>query len=614
MIFSFILSKDCVKHSNRFNVNTKLLSQNHIILGKDMKFLKILIFLLSSSIEALCLGNFDLYNKNLDYQADSFEIELIKDHSIIPKAAGPLEDNFNTSIIWAKDKNSKIIAGFRAINTTTGCQSGCTPVIFHLMFDYKGNPLRVIEDENYPLRKINHETFTSDDLQKINDIVIKLPTVLSLIKSPKELTNNHSSFPPQTWTYFKETVITGAAYTTFIVYSQAMATKLYLQKSSENIEWKKNRQKFIQSIQGSRSCQENSSQCLAILAKYFSDDVSLAPTDRKEIVDFFLFLIETHFTKQPAISLSFLKEVIAILNQHEFIFRNNINFFIELLKVISVSSNGEDALDIILNKLNLADELPKNIKRYLPIIAQIHGSSKINISTLSADFPNFIEFCLFNPEILNKIALYLISIDEIDFAMQTISTISIYYPGYKFDQKINDFLDKNPKSYISIFNLNKDNFVNKMLRDFSIEGLPFPIGLCIDKTNQTKTAIPLQNSNKRIYIFFAAWCGHCKDLVKTLLEKASPRFLEKIQLVEVFNQQADMLDDFIQYTRLLNHKLSVLSLLPDNQEFYKKMSLYAVPKIIFVNQNNEIINFNFDLNSRDPGFERNISWLLESLN
>ena len=152
--------------------------------------------------------------------------EEIQSLDLIPDAARPNRPFYNNTILWYSFKNKKI--GFRPFDTTTGCDTGCSPLTFHLVIDTKGNTQEILEETGIPLRKTYHIPLSKEDKKKLLFLCQQFPTKLEYIDSPKDLTDNHSSFPPQTHTFFKDSLIVGGAYTTAQVVLNAKRTKDYL--------------------------------------------------------------------------------------------------------------------------------------------------------------------------------------------------------------------------------------------------------------------------------------------------------------------------------------------------------------------------------------------------
>ena len=72
---------------------------------------------------------------------------------------------YNNTILWYSFKNKKI--GFRPFDTTTGCDTGCSLLTFHLVIDTKGNTQEILEETGIPLRKTYHIPLSKEDKKKL---------------------------------------------------------------------------------------------------------------------------------------------------------------------------------------------------------------------------------------------------------------------------------------------------------------------------------------------------------------------------------------------------------------------------------------------------------------
>lgn len=136
----------------------------------------------------------------------------------------------NKFLLAALNKDSETLGYLRMVRTTTGCQSGCAPVVFALMLDKSGAVQHVHESSAEPLLKIYHQRFTEEDKSRLVEIAKLTPQAIDEVPTPSDLAN-HQSWPPQTYTFAKPWVVEGAAYTTSRVVEAAMQVQEYLSTS-----------------------------------------------------------------------------------------------------------------------------------------------------------------------------------------------------------------------------------------------------------------------------------------------------------------------------------------------------------------------------------------------
>lgn len=120
-------------------------------------------------------------------------------------------------------KNKKAIGFFRKINTTTGCNSACLPIIYTSFFNEKGEYIELFSPPG--LTKIYHAPMTTEDLARLDFILAMSPPEFEKIKDPKEMTDAISG---ETLKQYKEMVVEGAAYSTLRISMYHRETQKYI--------------------------------------------------------------------------------------------------------------------------------------------------------------------------------------------------------------------------------------------------------------------------------------------------------------------------------------------------------------------------------------------------
>lgn len=163
-----------------------------------MKWL--LIFVISFNLSAKEKDPADLYKKVFKGFSSTKVYEV----------ADTISDNpINNKILQALDKEKKTIGFIREVVTTTGCDSACLPVIATFFYTKDRKFLGVRSRDG--LTKKYHASFTQDDYQNLEMILMQNPEIFKGVVHPKQMVDAITS---QTTKEFSVYVIKDAAYST----------------------------------------------------------------------------------------------------------------------------------------------------------------------------------------------------------------------------------------------------------------------------------------------------------------------------------------------------------------------------------------------------------------
>lgn len=130
----------------------------------------------------------------------------VKVHKVIDTIS---ENPINTKILEFKNKKGQTLGFAREIVTSTGCNSACLPIVATLFYtkDRKFFALRSREG----LTKKYHASFTREDYQTLEMILLQNPPLFKGVSHPKEMVDAITS---ETTKEFAPYVIHQAAYST----------------------------------------------------------------------------------------------------------------------------------------------------------------------------------------------------------------------------------------------------------------------------------------------------------------------------------------------------------------------------------------------------------------
>lgn len=548
-----------------------------------------------------------------------WSLKLIGDLNIITKAARPNRKFYNNSILWYGKGKDKV--GFRPIDTPTDCDSGCTPVVFHLVLNAFGETLGILEEDE-PLRKKWHVPFTQKDKDKLLKLCKEFPKKLSIIEHPLELTEPVSK---QTWTFYSDVLIKDGAYTSFVVYNTAKMTKDFIMPSA-TINKKEEEEK-------------------SKLTELFKEPIN----SEKDILDLLVKMkklgkeTSTLFVKKVLLE-NMLKATYYLLTGHgdsvdskkkKELITNYFNPFSEELSTFLQNSfltflnnlvrkdSGREFLILLEEEFKGWNKIPQNLRSFLPFLSQgLSGNlAYLKKSEKNIDKEKLFKFSSQNSFFLICFTKAFHSLNNKDLTLKAYATLLIRFPKADLSK-----VPSLPKAWLKFLEAHKNKEIHEYTKELTKEFYPLnkkvpEISGFLPYNKDKETKIPREKDGKQIYIFFAPWCAHCHELIKTLGETMPKSFWEKVQLISVFSDEKNLLESFVNQTNLKeNAKLATTQLVmlredKKTKDYYNKtLNLYAVPKVILTNKKGYIIDFSFDLEPHpEKDLNRDLNLIFSSL-
>ncbi len=174
----------------------------------------------------------DLYRASLPSKATRWTTQTILSGYTLPQA--PTGARFDNETLVRAYDGKRLLGTFRPVATTTGCDSGCLPVVFHLSLTDKGQVKAILEDPRSPLTKIHHQPLSAAEKKKLLSIARELPKGLDWIDGNAGLADARGAFPPSTWSPLRGSLVEGAAYTSYRVYEASLGARLALSKAARS--------------------------------------------------------------------------------------------------------------------------------------------------------------------------------------------------------------------------------------------------------------------------------------------------------------------------------------------------------------------------------------------
>lgn len=492
----------------------------------------------------------------------------------------PVRPLYNDFLIWVK-RGNKFVYLLRPIDTVTGCDSSCAPIVFHLVMDEKGRVTNLLEEADEPLRKIYHSPMSPEDKIKLLSILKKLPESFRGIDHPDRLTNTFTAFPPQTWTFFAPSVVEGAAYTSYRIYESALQVQQRLQDKDHEVDLLTDLYGKLFRISDLASAQS------------FIDEITSRSLKKKMGPETASFAVSAFY------------EILMYLSQENLMTPENLK---RLLKSRSGQKNEiqhQCALvrdlfpypKLTTSAIENATHCPREVRNlYADLINGKYweSSSFQTPPFLLKDEKSFFFF-------LKKFQ------DEKKDSLLTkrmTAEATVYFPDESIKQGITKPIAKSDEEirFQSDAEINyRESIKRKHLNpwtDTAIKGT-FSAG--------SKAAKEMELPASKIIIFFAPWCPHCSKLLHSwgAEKKLDSKLKDHILLIQSFSNdntwnsaksfclEAGLAKNFC------NKNLWILEK-DSSDSIIKTLGLYTIPRTIITNPKGQVLVFDYNIDLARP--------------
>lgn len=513
----------------------------------------------------------------------------------------PVDPYFNTHILKAFH-DTKFLAAFRPVHTTTGCRSGCTPVMFHLQLDASGKTTALIEDPDKPLRKIWHEPFTQEDKALALALAQKLPKILQELSGATDLTDN-SVFPPQTLTAYSEFTVPGAAYTSYRIYEAALKSATFLSNEFRESEISTERKTIIDAL---RISPRQATKTIERLLKVIKVKGDVLP--RRAAIHLVpkLWAWKASIDKKPREALKLAQTIFNLSEFRGTHFRE----YCDARALLMDTSQGRHML-LEMNKTpkkwpSCGADATQGLLILAAVLEKVKDKDFKKISS-NWDFAQTPPLFQNGPELLEAYAKAAGRAKNEEQSHRIAAELHTRFPG---------FATSLPTSSAEDLKVAEDEYRTSLHRLVLKERFDFPELIGVQRSS--KLILPL--SQKQIYVFFASWCPHCRDTLMKLGQSNLPKDVaSKVQLVEVFIRE-NSLDgtEVCTQSNLPKTLCSDLVKVPPSvsaERSFSKMNLFSVPRVFMVDTLKRISVLDYELDFRDGRDPlRDLRWLLDEVN
>ena len=530
----------------------------------------------------------------------------------------PVRPYFNTHLLWVIDAQNRKLDGYRPVITTTGCDSGCSPVAFHLNFDASGKVIKILEHAEYPLTKLYHQPFSEDDKVQLLRVAQSLPEALRYVGEPKWLTNRYESFPYQTWTTFQKSVVQGAAYTSYRVFDAALGVAEFVAKDKVRVDLRAQQMRRISEWGNSLDAAPASAK-EAIFAKGVTllNGNDLLPEMQYLLAASLVEVIKDHQAKKLPTT-----PYIVALGQAQPLGTYYKSFSCEVLKIAFEDEAARRDFLLPLSKDPNPQKRLGNLScgevadRLLPVLAQRLEAQPVDVAALKW-IPEDLEtlrFVVASP-------LYLAAFADLQRALGRPASAQAAFAELKVRYPL--FLDTGLKIKIPAAIEGTPAYTQakaKVISELSRSVVSEPTNLPAFAAFQADKSIDLSKIGKRILVFFAPWCPHCRATISGWVKNASPDFWKNTALVQIYEKGGQReTQDFCDAVQLalagedLCRNIVKVPQTNTNLAAFRAMGIQGVPRVTVLNKQGKIAVTDAQLGSGAfSNSAQDLFWLLQS--
>jgi XTP/dITP diphosphohydrolase len=506
-------------------------------------------------------------------------------------AARPSRNYFNTHILQVFEAG-KLLASFRPVDTISGCDSGCAPITFHLVLKAGATSVEVIEESIFPLQKKGHIPFTEEDRKLLASNLQKIPLLMKKLSSSAHTTDAHE----QTWPVYQKTLVPGAAYTSYRIYEAALQLLETLEKSqSSRDEALEEASDLLGQAYRLQKLSDATPLWKRLVSKSGASKDGLTLEQFRSSV--LAALVAWRFLENPKANLKDLSKDIRSAQLDKLP-----AFRCQVLETLLL----EPASRVRLSAMKAQDfgECSGLRSEWVKILSSPEISPDM-AAFLQAEVARLPEFILRRPELLAEVAAKVGNTNS-DLRNELYSHLRAEHPRFDFDTKLS--------SATRVKQIEAD------LRQKSLARLSKDLGRFPQATLQKfEGTSPFPVKNKEIYIFFASWCPHCKQLLEMLRDELSDSKLwDKIQLVESLSSsdslfEAQVLCSDLKLPKSACQEMLLLPSVNSNPELNAALRLASVPRVVITDPKGAIRDYDFRFEEgryQDP--LRKLKWILEN--
>lgn len=522
-------------------------------------------------------------------------------HLALPQGR-PTADKINTHVFVYTDSVKRQNFYFLKADTTSSCDSGCSPIVFSVVLSQNNSDIDLIPDPQMPLKKLGHQTLNQSEIKLLQSTLNSLDSLykaeFNSIQHPQELTSSTE----QTWAPYKKTVVNGGAYTSYRVYEAALVL-------IETIK-RQNMPPFQLSQSSEKALNEFYERHSNRIGEFFRVKNTVEANDLLKSIR-----SELNSKDLPASIRGQLQRMTVLLKLYPFWSLENTSSpkFLEVLRETQIATRFPDlycqvflsfasrhkAKNVFRGQTKKLNKLPcgDSIQPWFGALS----SEPISRSAINAVKDQSL------PEFLKQEKTLLLRL------AQATSTSTKLGRLVRAQLQIQHGIQSRTLTQAqleSVYSELKESYLRSLRPDLGpLPSIELP-------SVDASSIIPL--SNKRIYVFFQSWCSTCKTLLSTMREGLDAKGWAQIQLIETQITSDIPGESYMVCLELNLPEQSCDGLLgiPQKEKFESlrnTLQLQSVPRIIVTDTKGNITDFGLELSTQSPELlKRQIQWALEA--
>ncbi|MFK7826715.1 MAG: hypothetical protein AB8G05_21415 [Oligoflexales bacterium] len=541
--------------------------------------------------------------------------EIVETH-LLPTAPFPTGKHINNSLIWAFVDN-KPAYGFRPMAIRLEPTQVASE--FHLAFKPDGKIIDILITPKMPLINNDRSPVSPEIKSSLIKLADKLPATIAEVRKPTDLTYNLAAGVPQTFPIYEGSLPSFASYSGYAIYHASLGVKSLIKQSKQQTKKNVEIKKFYSDVSDLTTCylQINMESCIDKITRYLSPKVKLPAREQKLANEIYISLLTKYFYETSGKDLN-LKKILGSINtaQAHLLASLQNDFQIFLLGILG-RFDGPALIMEFSKTSKVFSMLSPHFLKYIELLTVCLLKDLNTLDKIATEDDLFfvVNFLKDQPRVFNAYVKALHDMGLAVFAEPMMAHYLLHFPAYSKD--IYKIFDAGAKKRIAnSFKQLKAGHLKKLKNTYgksygTMKKLTVLGGLNLEE----ERIFPPAKGNFKVLVFINNQSSYCMQLVKQLKMQVSTSFLEKIILVDVF-EKGENFEAFVEETEIGESPLLKNMLRIDwgeeTKSFYESMTLYQIPRILVLNKDNKIVQFNHELPFSFASLERDLLWVYGS--
>ena len=541
-----------------------------------------------------------------------FRQEIVETH-LLPTAPFPTEKHINNSLIWAF-VGGKPVYGFRPMAIRLEPTQVASE--FHLAFKPDGKIIDILITQKMPLINNDRSPVSPEIKSSLIKLADKLPASIAEVRKPTDLTYNLAPGVPQTFPIYESSLPSFASYSGYAIYHASLGVKSLIERSNQLNKKNSAVKSFYSDLSDLTTCylQINMESCIDKITRYLGPKIKLPPREQKLANEVYISLLTKYFHETSGKDLN-LKKIFRSMEfaQTHLLASLQNDFQIFLLGILG-RIDGPSLIMQFSKNSKVFTMLSPHFLKYIEVLTVCLLKDLNTLDKIATEDDLFfvVTFLKDQPRVFNAYVKALHDMGLAVFAEPVMAQFLLDFPAYSKDiykifdpaarKRIGNRFKQLKAAHLKTLKLSygKTHGTIKKMTVLGGEGL------------EDEKVFPPVKSGYKVLVFINNQSSYCIQLVKRLKNQVSSAFLDKIILVDVFekgeNFAAFVEETDISESPLLKNMLRI-DWKDETKSFYESMTLYQIPRILILDKDNKIVQFNHELPFSFASLERDLLWV-----